>query len=109
MASRLPWGWVLAMVCMPSFTQAEISGDLRICVLRVNFIEDTKESTTGNGQFLSASEGIDCVSYQVDPPPHDKSYFEYAGASGGYIDFLGYPYCRGRIFDSLEEDIEQYN
>ena len=42
MASRLPWGWVLAMVCMPSFTQAEISGDLRICVLRVNFIEDTK-------------------------------------------------------------------
>ena len=76
MASRLPWGWVLAMVCMSSFTQAEISGDLRICVLRVNFIEDTKESTTGNGQFLSASEGIDCVSYQVDPPPHDKSYFE---------------------------------
>ena len=76
MASRIPWGWVLAMVWMSSFTQAKISGDLRICILRVNFIEDTKESTTGNGRFLSTNEGIDCVSYQVDPPPHNKSYFE---------------------------------
>jgi len=37
------------------------------------------------------------------------TYFEYAGAAGGYIDALGYPYCRGRIFDSCEEDIGQYN
>ena len=76
MASRLSWGWVLAVVCVSSFTHAEISGDLRICALRVNFIEDTKESTTGNGQFLSTNEGIDCALYQVDPPPHNKSYFE---------------------------------
>ena len=40
---------------------------------------------------------------------NDKKYFEYAGAAGGYIDFLGYPYCRGRIFDSLEKDEGQYN
>ena len=39
----------------------------------------------------------------------DKSYFEYAGAAGGYIDALGYPYCRGRIFNSLEKDHGQYN
>ena len=39
----------------------------------------------------------------------DKRYFEYAGASGGFIDFLGYPYCRGRIFDSIEVDKGQYN
>ena len=38
----------------------------------------------------------------------DKSKFEYAGASGGYMDALGYPYCRGRIFDHLEEDKQQY-
>lgn len=38
-----------------------------------------------------------------------KSLFEYAGASGGFIDFLGYPYCRGRIFDSIEEDTNQYD
>lgn len=38
-----------------------------------------------------------------------KEYFEYAGAAGGYIDKLGYPYCRGRIFNSLEKDKGQYN
>ena len=38
-----------------------------------------------------------------------KNKFEYAGASGGYIDKFGYPFCRGRIFDSLEEDKGQYN
>ncbi|TCK69044.1 hypothetical protein DFQ05_0555 [Winogradskyella wandonensis] len=38
-----------------------------------------------------------------------KSYFEYAGAAGGFIDKYGYPYCRGRIFDTIEEDIGQYN
>ncbi|WP_106794135.1 glycosyltransferase family 2 protein [Aquimarina sp. Aq78] len=38
-----------------------------------------------------------------------KTHFEYAGAAGGYIDKLGYPYCRGRIFDSLEEDNGQYD
>ncbi|MBB4119928.1 MAG: glycosyltransferase family 2 protein [Mesonia hippocampi] len=37
------------------------------------------------------------------------NYFEYAGAAGGFIDKLGYPYCRGRIFDTLEEDTHQYN
>ena len=38
-----------------------------------------------------------------------KRYFEYAGASGGFIDRYGYPYCRGRIFTSTEEDKGQYN
>jgi len=40
---------------------------------------------------------------------HNKSYFEYAGAGGGYIDQLGYPYCRGRIFNTLEKDKGQYD
>ena len=38
-----------------------------------------------------------------------KNYFEFAGAGGGLIDNLGFPYCRGRIFEELEEDIGQYN
>lgn len=46
--------------------------------------------------------------------PKIKSYyqrtkFEYAGAGGGFIDFLGYPFCRGRVFETLEEDYGQYN
>jgi GT2 family glycosyltransferase len=40
---------------------------------------------------------------------HEKSKFEYAGGSGGFIDRFGYPFCRGRIFDLCEEDHEQYN
>ena len=38
-----------------------------------------------------------------------KTHFEYAGAAGGFIDRYGYPYCRGRIFDTLEEDNGQYD
>jgi Predicted glycosyltransferases len=35
--------------------------------------------------------------------------FEYAGGAGGYIDYLGYPFCRGRIFSCLEKDTGQYD
>ena len=40
---------------------------------------------------------------------HNKEYFEYAGASGGFIDRYGYPFCRGRIFDVVEKDCGQYD
>ena len=40
---------------------------------------------------------------------HSKNHFEYAGAAGGFLDSLGYAYCRGRLFDVLEEDKDQYN
>ena len=39
----------------------------------------------------------------------NRDQFEYAGASGGFIDNYGYPFCRGRIFNSLEKDSQQYN
>lgn len=39
----------------------------------------------------------------------NKEYFEYAGAAGGFIDKYGYPYCRGRIFETVEKDNGQYN
>lgn len=40
---------------------------------------------------------------------HNKNQFEYAGASGGFIDKYGYPFCRGRILDTIEKDTNQYN
>jgi hypothetical protein len=40
---------------------------------------------------------------------NNREKFEYAGASGGFIDNLGYPFCRGRIFKDIEEDTGQYN
>ncbi|WP_445717440.1 glycosyltransferase family 2 protein [Flavobacterium sp.] len=38
-----------------------------------------------------------------------KTHFEYAGGAGGFIDKFGYPFCRGRIFDTVEEDKNQYD
>lgn len=40
---------------------------------------------------------------------HDRDAFEYAGAAGGYIDKYGYPFCRGRVFDTVEDDNGQYD
>lgn len=39
----------------------------------------------------------------------DRTRFEHAGAAGGYIDNLGYPYCRGRLFEITERDLGQYD
>lgn len=40
---------------------------------------------------------------------HQKDHFEYAGAAGGFMDYLGYTFCRGRLFDVLEPDNGQYD
>lgn len=40
---------------------------------------------------------------------HDKKMFEYAGAAGGWMDKYGYPFARGRVFDTCEEDHGQYD
>ncbi len=39
----------------------------------------------------------------------NKTHFEYAGAAGGWIDYYGFTFCRGRIFDTVEKDVGQYN
>ncbi|HKH59293.1 MAG TPA: glycosyltransferase family 2 protein [Flavitalea sp.] len=40
---------------------------------------------------------------------HNRKMFEYAGAAGGWLDYLGYPFAKGRVFDVCEEDNGQYN
>lgn len=40
---------------------------------------------------------------------NNSNQFEYAGASGGYLDKLGYAFCRGRMFEELETDVKQYD
>jgi GT2 family glycosyltransferase len=40
---------------------------------------------------------------------HDNTLFEHAGASGGFVDIYGYPFCRGRIFNTLEKETGQYD
>ncbi len=39
----------------------------------------------------------------------ERDHYEYAGACGGYLDRLGYPFCRGRLFDTVEKDEGQYD
>lgn len=39
----------------------------------------------------------------------ERDYFEHAGASGGYMDYLGYPFCRGRLLSVVEKDLGQYD
>jgi GT2 family glycosyltransferase len=65
-----------------------------------NWIEPVIQLLEANPDAAAAQPKI--LSYA------DKSSFEYAGAAGGYIDFLGYPFCRGRIFDTIEKDYGQY-
>ncbi len=51
-----------------------------------------------------------CIAVQSKIISYYRSdYFEHAGAAGGFIDKYGYPFCRGRIFDSVEKDKGQYN
>ncbi|MCH5222873.1 MAG: glycosyltransferase family 2 protein [Muribaculaceae bacterium] len=59
-------------------------------------------------EFMNANPDVGALQ------PKIKSYnepdsFEYAGAAGGFLDNLGYPYCRGRLFDRIEKDRGQYN
>jgi GT2 family glycosyltransferase len=65
-----------------------------------NWIEPVIQLLEANPNAAAAQPKI--LSYA------DKTSFEYAGAAGGFIDFLGYPFCRGRIFDTIEKDYGQY-
>ena len=40
---------------------------------------------------------------------HNKSMFDYSGGAGGFLDKYGYPYCRGRIYNKIEQDNNQYD
>lgn len=58
--------------------------------------------------FMKANPDVAAVQPKIKSY-HHRDTFEYAGAAGGYLDKLGYPYCRGRLFDSLEKDTGQYD
>ena len=81
----------MPLVCLFSLLAGDVTGDLRICALRISFLSDEDESTTGSGQFLLESEGIDCDDYTIDPAPHDRSYFEsQLKAVDGYFNSVSY-------------------
>jgi GT2 family glycosyltransferase len=59
-------------------------------------------------QLMEADQNIAAVQPKI-LSYNQKTHFEYAGAAGGFIDRYGYPFCRGRIFDQVEEDKGQYD
>lgn len=59
-------------------------------------------------ELLETKENV-CIAQPKIKAYLNKEEFEYAGAAGGFIDYLGYPFCQGRIFDSIEKDYGQYN
>lgn len=71
-------------------------------------IEVTHHWLTPLIEYMDSHEEVAaCQPKLLSAANHDS--FEYAGASGGYLDRFGYPFCRGRIFDTVEEDNGQYD
>jgi GT2 family glycosyltransferase len=66
-----------------------------------NFIEPVIQMMEGNHQIAFAQPKL------LDIAQRNK--FEYAGAAGGFIDAIGYPFCQGRVLETVEEDEGQYN
>lgn len=57
--------------------------------------------------LMRQDDSIACVQPKI-LSLEEEDKFEYAGAAGGFLDVQGYPFCRGRIFDKVEQDLEQY-
>ncbi len=66
-----------------------------------NWLDPVIEFLDANPKYAGAMPKIKAF--------ENKTKFEYAGASGGYLDYLAYPFCRGRIFDNTETDEGQYD
>lgn len=90
------YNWALSLVDADYFVL--LNSDVEVTP---NWLEPMLSLLDSNQQIAACQPKI--LSFS------NKEYFEYAGASGGWIDALGYPFSRGRIFDVCEKDNGQYN
>lgn len=89
------------------YNKAIESVDAEYTVLLNSDVEVTKGWLDPLLRFMDDNENVAaCAPKLLDYK--NQNYFEYAGGAGGYIDRYGYPFCRGRIFQELEEDKKQY-
>ena len=77
-------------------------------VLLNNDVEVTPNWIEPAVEYLDSNMHVAAVAPKIKSW-NEKNKFEYAGAAGGFIDYLGYPFCRGRILSSIEPDIGQYD
>lgn len=90
------------------YNEALSNLDHEYCVLLNSDIEVTPGWIAPIISYMDAHANVAaCQPKILDFNAKDK--FEYAGASGGFLDQMGYPYCRGRVFDTLEADLGQYD
>jgi GT2 family glycosyltransferase len=90
------------------YNQALRQIEAQFYVLLNSDVEVTPNWTEPVLALLAANPRIAACQPKIKSYEH-RSCFEYAGAGGGFIDHLGYPFCRGRLFESLEEDLGQYD
>lgn len=77
-------------------------------VLLNSDVETPENWLTPMYEYVCQNKNVVACQPKILSVNHRES-FEYAGASGGFIDKHGYPYCRGRLFDTVEEDHGQYD
>lgn len=90
------------------YNKAIQQADYEYIVLLNSDVEVTKGWWRPMLDFMKSNPAVGALQPKI-LSYRDKRMFEYAGAAGGYLDNLGYPYCRGRLFDSVEEDLGQYD
>lgn len=86
----------------------ELKGKYEFFILLNSDVEVTSEWDSRLIDWLKNNEDYAAVQPKI-LAYQDRKSFDYAGAAGGYLDDLGYPYCRGRILNMLETDLGQYD
>lgn len=81
--------------------------DAEYTVLLNSDVEVTQDWLTAPIEAMDSDQTIAAAQPKIRAQ-RNKTYFEYAGACGGFLDKYGYPYCRGRILHIVEEDKGQY-
>jgi GT2 family glycosyltransferase len=90
------------------YNKALAQSDYEYVVLLNSDVEVTENWLTTAVDYLENHPEVTALQPKI-LSYKDKSLFEYAGACGGFLDLYGYPFCRGRIFDTLETDSGQYD
>ena len=82
--------------------------DAKYVVLLNSDVEVTEHWLTPLESFMDAHPEVAACQPKIKSWRH-RGWFEYAGAAGGFLDHYGYPFCRGRIFNTTERDKGQYD
>jgi M6 family metalloprotease-like protein len=109
--------FLTALTIVLSIYPAISQSSLKTCGIRVEFIEDNNDLTTGNGRFVLDTAGV--TEYTIDPPPHNRSYFQdqiiavsnyYRQASRGQLRISGdiFPIARDQAYQ-LDHTMGYYN